>query len=64
MFGYKQTGREAVDAINVFHPAVSHSYDGYQKALYTAFPSQTPLLGLCWWFQLSFEFRDAVFKYY
>lgn len=23
VFGYKQTGREAVDAINVFHPAVS-----------------------------------------
>ena len=23
MFGYKQTGKHAVDAINVFHPAVS-----------------------------------------
>ena len=23
VFGYKQRGREAIDAINVFHPAVS-----------------------------------------
>ena len=23
VFGYKQTGREAIDAINVYHPAVS-----------------------------------------
>ena len=25
VFGYKQTGKAAVQAINVFHPAVSHT---------------------------------------
>lgn len=24
VFGYKQRGKEAVDAVNVFHPSVSH----------------------------------------
>jgi len=24
MFGYKQRGKEAVDAVNVFHPSVTH----------------------------------------
>ena len=27
VFGCKQTGREAVEAINVFHPAVSYTDD-------------------------------------
>lgn len=26
VFGYKQTGKEAVEAVNVFHPAVSHLF--------------------------------------
>jgi len=29
VFGFKQTGKAAVQAINVFHPAVSHTHTMY-----------------------------------